>query len=87
VASWQGSLTVDGLSRIINSLSEISSECREAREVLAALTPKIDECQQVFNAMQIRRSLYGLQKMSSDVREVKNVLAALASKIERVVGA
>jgi hypothetical protein len=46
------------------------------------LTPKIDECQQVFNAMQIRRSLYGLQKMSSDVREVKNVLAALAPKID-----
>jgi hypothetical protein len=48
---------------------------------------KIDECQQVFNAMQIRRSLYGLQSMSSDVRKMKNVLAALAPKIERVVGA
>jgi hypothetical protein len=40
----------------------------------------IDECQQVFNTMQIRRSLYGLQKMSSDVWEVNDVLASLASR-------
>jgi hypothetical protein len=40
----------------------------------------IDECQQVFNTMPIRRSLYGLRKMSSDVWEVNDVLAALASR-------
>jgi very-short-patch-repair endonuclease len=81
VASCQGPLGAETVSSVLNSLRNMSTRCRETREVLAALIPKFDKCKHV-TGIQIRISLYGLKSMSSDVREVKDVLAALTPKIE-----
>jgi hypothetical protein len=49
VGSYQGSLDADTVSSVLKSLRNMSTRCRETREVLTALIPKLDECRQEFN--------------------------------------
>jgi len=48
----------------------MSSEYEEVRYLLAVLTPKIANCQELLEAQNVGNALYGLRGMSSDHKEV-----------------
>merc|ERR1719230_128672 len=67
------------IATILYSL-RVFSDCKEAREMLEVLAPKIDQNNEEIGAQVVGNSLYGLQKFN-DSPQVRKVLAALARKI------
>jgi hypothetical protein len=62
-----------GLQRLGNTL--------EMRELISALTPKVEQCQEKLKAKEVSDSLYGLQSVG-DSPESRRLVAALAKLVE-----
>lgn len=55
----------------VYALQNMSSDYVEVRNVVAALTPKVCNCNEAFNACQVGNALYGLRGMKSQYLEVR----------------
>merc|ERR1719443_1504198 len=55
-------------------------DSQEVRELVAALTVKVQECGEQLKAQEVGNALYGLQSMC-DSQEVRELVAALTAKV------
>merc|ERR1711862_615361 len=58
------------------------SDSEEVRQLLAALTPKVQQCREELDPQAVGLPLYGLQSLS-DSEEVRQLLAALIEKMQQ----
>ena len=54
----------------------------EVRQLIAALTPKVQECRGELSSQAVSNALYGLQCMR-DSTEVRQLIAALTPKVQQ----
>ena len=57
-------------------------DSKEARQLVAALTPKVQDCREELDAQAVGNALYGLQRLC-DSEEVRQLLAALTPKVQQ----
>ena len=57
-------------------------DSKEVRGLLAALTPKVQQCGEVLSAQNVGNALYGLQSLGDSI-EVRGLLAALTPKVQQ----
>ena len=56
-------------------------DSEEARQLVAALTPKVQHCREELDAQAVGNALYGLQQMGDSHVEVRQLVAALTPKV------
>lgn len=62
--------------------SHDSRDSKELRQLVAALTTKVQQCSEQLSAHQIGNAVYGLQRLG-DSREVRELVAALTPKVQQ----
>ena len=71
------------ISRCLKGLKGLNSYIYGVKEIIEALTDKINTSDAVLDAQAIGNALYGLQNMDSSSERVKDLLKALADKINK----
>jgi hypothetical protein len=72
-----------GVKDSICGLVGMSSDCAEVCEVLRALVPRIQCCEETFEGWQIASILQSLASQSTESAEVRSLLSALTYHIQR----
>ena len=57
-------------------------DSEEVRQLVAALTPKVQQCQEELKSQHVGNALYGLQRLG-DSEEARQLLAVLTPKVEQ----
>jgi hypothetical protein len=74
-------LTAQAVGNALFGFKRMNSDHEEVRQMLVALTPKIDSCFHTLSVQNIDNAFFGMQSLSSDWPEVRALLSALRDKL------
>ena len=75
------SLQAQNVGQALYGLQRLG-DSKEVRGLVAALTPKVQQCSEELSAQEVGNALYGLQSLG-DSKEVRGLVAALTPKVQQ----